>query len=111
MLRRINWPVVLATLFVVLLVGHLLNTQRIYLAMRADAERLARIYNEVQNAIADTTSGATDDALYALQQRVIESGIPMVVTGVGDSVLYAINTPFTVDLETAEGQADRKSVV
>ena len=105
MLRRINWPVGLATLFVVLLVGHLLNTQRIYLAMRADAERLARIYNEVQSAVSDTTTAREmDPTLYRLQLMVIESGIPMVVTDVGDSVLYAINTPFTVDLETSDGQ-------
>jgi signal transduction histidine kinase len=105
MRRRLNWPVALAALFVVLLVGHLLNTQRIVDAMHDDAETLARIYNEVQNAFADPTELGTENALYRLQGMVIETGIPMVVTGVGDTVLYVVNTPWSMDdIRTAEGQ-------
>jgi signal transduction histidine kinase len=105
MRRRLDWPVALATLFVVLLIGHLLNTQRIVDAMHDDAETLARVYNEVQNAFADTTQLGTENALYRLQGMVIETGIPMVVTGVDDSVLYVVNTPWSMDdILTSEGQ-------
>jgi signal transduction histidine kinase len=104
MRRRLNWPVVLATLFVALLVTHLVFNQRIVDAMHDDAETLAGIFNEAQIAIGDTTGRATDNALFRLQQMVIETGIPMVVTGGRDSVLYARNLPFAVDLRTPEGQ-------
>jgi signal transduction histidine kinase len=104
MRRRINWPVALATLFVVLLAGHLWNTQRIYRVMRADAERLAQIYNEVQGAITDTTGAATDNALFRMQDLVVESGIPLVLTGPADTVLAVVNLPMDVDIGTPEGQ-------
>ena len=104
MRRRLNWPVALATLFVVLLVGHLVNTQRIVDAMHDDAETLAGIFNEVQIAVQDTTARATENALFRLQEMVIQTGIPMVLTGARDSVLYAENLPFEADLHTAEGQ-------
>jgi signal transduction histidine kinase len=111
MRKRINWPVVLATLFVVLLVGHLVNTQRIVDAMHDDAETLARIFNEVQIAIAETPpGGATENALFRLQEMVIQTGIPMVVTGAGDSVLYVVNTPWDLeDIRTREGQEEVKA--
>ncbi len=104
MRRRINWPVALATLFVVLLVWHLWNTKRIYRVMRDDAERIARIYNEIQGAITDTTGSVTDNALFRMQEEVIESGIPLVVTGVADTVLYVQNLPMVVDIATPQGQ-------
>lgn len=106
MSRRFNWPVALAALFVVLLVGHLVNTQRIVSAMHNDAETLARIYNEVQQAITDTTQLATENALFDLQQMVIGTGIPIVVTGPRDTVLYVENLPFEVDVGTPEGQEE-----
>jgi signal transduction histidine kinase len=104
MRRPINWPVVLATLFVVLLAGHLWNTQRIFRVMRADAERIAQIYNEVQGAISDTTGAVIDNALFRMQELVVESGIPLVVTGAADTVLYVQNLPMDVDIGTPEGQ-------
>jgi signal transduction histidine kinase len=108
---RINWPVALATLFVVLLVGHLWNTQRIYRVMRADAERLAQIYNELQGAVTDTTGTVIDNALYRMQELVVESGIPLVLTGVGDTILAVQNLPMDIDIGTPEGQERARDYV
>jgi signal transduction histidine kinase len=110
-MRRMNWPVVLASLFVALLVGYLLNTQRIVLAMRANAETLARIYHDVNQALPNPEPLATEDALYRLQTAVLEAEVPMVVTGPGDTVLYVVNLPFDADIGTPSGQQELRAYV
>ena len=105
MLRfRLNWPVVLATLFVVLLGWYLLYTQQIVRALRDQTGTLTRIFSEVQAGITDTIHDDAD-ALFRLQGIVVESGVPLIVTGPGDTVLAVANLPFEVDLDTPEGQA------
>jgi len=101
---RIKWPIALATLFVVLLGWYLIYTQRIVRALRTDAETLTEIFSEVQAGIADPDPGRADDALFRLQTIIRESGVPLVQTGPGDTVLAAENLPFEADLTTAEGQ-------
>jgi signal transduction histidine kinase len=105
-MRRFNWPVALASLFVLLLLGYLLNTQRMVEAMRADAERLARIYNQLNQAIMDPRQEVVEDALFRLQAEVVQSRVPMVLTGPGDTVVSVVNLPFEVDVETLEGQRE-----
>jgi len=101
---RIKWPVALATFFVVLLGWYLLYTQRIVRAMRSDAETLAQIFNEVQQAVTDPEEGAAENALFRLQEVVLRTGVPIVVTGRGDTVLYVENLPFEADIHTSTGQ-------
>jgi hypothetical protein len=72
--------------------------------MRADAELLARMYNEVQTANVDTTGAANDEALFQLMSMVIQSGIPIVLTGAGDTILAVENLPMRVDISTPAGQ-------
>ena len=101
---RIKWPIALATLFLLLLGWYLVYTQRIVRAMRDQTGTLTEIFSQVQAGITDTAEARTDEALLQLQRIVVESGVPLVVTGPGDTVLYVVNLPFAADQYTAEGQ-------
>ncbi len=99
---RIKWPVALATLFVLLLVWYLLYTQQIVEQVRGNATMLSRIFAEVQEGL--VTQGNETQVLLNLQGIVIDAGVPLIVMGPGDSVLAHENLPFSVDVNTAEGQ-------
>lgn len=103
-MRRIRWPVALATLFVALLGWYLVYTQQIVRALQADAEILTNIFSEVQEGISDPDPARAEEALWRLQGIILESGVPLVLTGPGDTVLSVENLPFEVDLSTPEGQ-------
>lgn len=108
---RIKWPVALATLFILLLGWYLLYTQQIVQALRTDAETLTQIFAEVQEGLTSTDPAAEVEALVRLQRIIIESGVPLVQTGPGDTVLAVTNLPFSADLETPEGQARVRAYV
>jgi signal transduction histidine kinase len=110
-MARIKWPVALATLFVLLLGWYVVYTQQIVRALRADAETLTRIFVEVQQGLSSTDPAAEVEALVRLQRAIIESEVPMVQTGPGDTVYAAENLPFEVDLETQEGQEQVRAYV
>lgn len=103
-MRSAKWPVLLATLFLVLLGWYVLYTQQIVRALRSDAEILAEIYAQVQGAVVSTDPAQVDDALFRLQEAVIASGLPVVQMGAGDTVLAVENLPFEVDIGSVEGQ-------
>lgn len=103
-MRRNRWPIALATLFVVLLGWYLAYTQQIVRALRADAETLTQIFSEVQSGVTDPDPARADEALFRLQGIILESGVPLVMTGPGDTILNARNLPFEADLATADGQ-------
>lgn len=105
-MTRRNWPVALAVLFVAQLVWYLVYTERIVQALRVNAETLSQTYAQVQEGITDPSPAGADLALYRLQSLVIRSGVPLVITGVGDTVLGAENLPFEVDLDTPGGQEE-----
>ncbi len=65
-LRRANWPIALAVLFVALLAWYLLYTERIVEALRANAATLSQIYSRVQEGIGRSGSrGGGDHPLRA----------------------------------------------
>ncbi|MDH3272061.1 MAG: ATP-binding protein [Gemmatimonadota bacterium] len=103
-MRRIKWPIALATLFVMLLGWYLLYTQQIFQRVQANSELLSRIYTEVQEGLVSQDPARETEALYQLQRIVTESGVPLVVMGPGDTVLNHVNLPFSVDHRTPEGQ-------
>jgi len=103
-LIRIKWPIALATLFVALLGLYVLYSTWIIEVLRSDAETLTEIFAEVQAALADPDPARGDDALFRLQTIIRESGVPLVITGPGDTVLAVENPPFPADLDTREGQ-------
>lgn len=110
-MRRIRWPVALATLFVALLGWYLVYTQQIVRALQADAEILTKIFSQVQEGMADPDPARAEEALWRLQGIILESGVPLVLTGPGDTVLSVENLPFEVDLRTPEGQQRARAYV
>jgi signal transduction histidine kinase len=103
-LKRRSWPIVLAILFVAQLAWYLFYTERIVQALRTNAEGLTRIYALVQESIGDPVPPPADETLFRLQGIILETGVPLVLTGVGDSVLAAANLPFQADLSIPEDQ-------
>jgi len=109
---RVQWPVVLSTLFVLLLGWYLLYTQRMVRGFRANAEILTEVLVTVNRALTDTTSlgdpegrlRSAEQAFVELQDLIKETRIPMVVMGSGDTVVAVENLPFDADPSTAEGQ-------
>jgi len=87
------------------LVWYLLYTEEIVQSLRANAEVLSQIYAHVQEGVGNPSPDAAEDALFRLQQVILNSGVPMVATGPGDTVFAAENLPFEVDLDLPEGQA------
>ncbi len=104
-MRRRNWPIVLAILFIAQLVWYLFYTERIVQALRTNAEGLSRIYALVQESIGDSIPPPADETLFRLQGIILETGVPLVLTGEGDTVLAAANLPFQADLSIPEDQA------
>lgn len=99
---RIKWPVALATLFVLLLGWYLVYTQQIVEQVRGNAALLSQIFAEIQEGL--VTQGNETQVLFDLQGIVREAGVPLVVMGPGDTVLAHENLPFSVDVNTPEGQ-------
>jgi signal transduction histidine kinase len=99
---RIKWPVALATLFVLLLGWYLLYTQQIVEQVRENATLLSTIFAEVQEGL--VTQGNETQVLLNLQGIVRDAGVPLVVMGPADTVLFHENLPFAVDVDTPEGQ-------
>lgn len=103
-MRSRSWPVLLAILFVAQLVWYLLYTDRIVEALRANAEGVSEIYARIQAGISDPRPGGAEEALFDLQGIILDSGVPLVLTGPGDTVLDAANLPFDADPAVPEGQ-------
>jgi len=80
-------------------------TERNVRAFRVATETMTRMYSEVQSGLADPDERGADQALVRLLDIIVESGVPLVLTGPGDTVLSAVNLPFNADLESSEGQA------
>jgi len=104
-LRRRNWPVALAILFVAQIVWYLLYTQQIVQALQANAEGLSEVYAQVQEALTSPEPPPADEFLVPMQAALLESRVPLVWTGPGDTILGAENLPFEADLALPEGQA------
>jgi signal transduction histidine kinase len=102
---RIKWPLAFATLVVALLGWYVVYTQEIVETFRDYDDTLGEIYAEVQEGLTAQGEARSENALYNLQGIIVESGVPMVLSGPGDTVLYVTNLPFEADLETPEGQA------
>ena len=108
---RIQWPVVLSTLFVVLLGWYLIYSQSMVEALRTNTNTLTQVFAEVNEALIDPDPRRADDALFRLQGMIRNTGIPMVLMGPQDTVISVENLPFDVDLSTPSGQARVRSYV
>jgi signal transduction histidine kinase len=101
---RIKWPVALVTVFTLLLLWWVLYTQQIVQRVEENSVLLSRIFSEVQEGILTQDPARETQALLNLQQLVVQTGVPLVQTGPGDTVLYHANLPFEADDQTPEGQ-------
>jgi signal transduction histidine kinase len=110
-MMRIKWPVALATLFVVQLGWFLLYTSEVRRSLGDNTTRLSEIYSEVLQGRSSPEASAELQALDRLQTIVRESGVPLVVTGPGDTILAVENLNFSVDLDSPEGQARLRDYV
>lgn len=116
-MTRRTWPAVLGLLFLGHLAWVLLYTDRIADALRAHASTLSRLYAQVQEAMTDPGLGREPwppdavELLFHLQGILLETRVPLVLTGPNDTVLAAANLPFATDLATPQGQARVKAYV
>ncbi|MDT8341735.1 MAG: ATP-binding protein [Longimicrobiales bacterium] len=109
---RVHWPVVLSTLFALLLGWYLLYTHRMVEGFRANAEILTEVLVTVNEVLTDTADlddavarlRRAEEAFVDLQDLIKATGIPLVVMGAGDTVVAVENLPFDADPATAEGQ-------
>ena len=118
---NIRWPVALAGLFVALLAWYVFYTQSLVETLHEDSQLITSIFAIVQEGIQDTTGLGTsrpgesgtglglEITLDRLQQRVIESGMPLVITV--DSVIVATANLPPVDFDDPREQARLREFV
>lgn len=111
-MKRIRWPIWLATLFVSLLGSYIVYSLQIVQQLRENTGVLTEIYSVIQDAINDTTTASAEDALFRLQTTVVESGVPLILTGPRDDTILAVrNLGVDVDKDTPEGQEQLRAIV
>jgi signal transduction histidine kinase len=113
-MSRGNLTLALLLLFLGLLGWYLIYTEQIVRTFREDTATMTRMFAEVQRGFLEPDvplldegiPGArrTDEVLWRLQEIILESGVPLILTGPGDTIQAAANLPFSADLSTAEGQ-------
>ncbi len=103
-MRRRNWPVTLAILFLAQLVWYLLYTRQIVQALRANAEDLSDVYSYVHEGLSGPVPPPADQILVDMQGMILGTSVPLVLSGPGDTILAAENLPFEADLSMPEGQ-------
>ncbi len=103
-MTRANWTLVLVILFLALLGWYLLYTEQIVSAFRADTATMTRMFAEVQTGLQEPEPRGADEALVNLQRIILESGVPLIWAGPGDTIQSAVNLPFTADLDDPDDQ-------
>ncbi len=105
-MNRLNWSLILAVLFLALLGWYLVYTERIVRALRADAATMTQMFSEVQTGLSDPDPLSSGRALVRLQEIILESGVPLILAGPGDTVYAVENLTVDPDLSTPEGQRE-----
>ena len=119
---RIKWPVALATLFLVLFGWYLIYTELLRVGLNENQRLMSEVFGIAQELIQDTTGGERsgadgrlrdvpgfDNPLFALQEVIRRSGIPMIIISPSGSVTSVEN--FDADISTPEGQEQVKAYV
>jgi signal transduction histidine kinase len=65
---------------------------------------MIRMYAEVQAGLGSLEDEAQEQALIRILDEISSSGVPLIWTSRGDTVVSASNLPFEADLATTEGQ-------
>jgi signal transduction histidine kinase len=93
-MRRGAPEILVATLILLLLGSYVWYTQGVVHDLRDEAERSSRLYARVWRAMADTSEGASNKALFDLVQTIRRSGVPVIVTDSAGRVTAHANLPF-----------------
>ena len=120
----IKWPVVLATLFLILLGWYVVYPQSIVDELQQNETLMSEVFSLVQELIQEPGGSETpgaggglqdvpgfESALFDLQGVVIRAGIPLVWIDPADSILSVENLPFDANIFTPEGQEQVKAYV
>lgn len=99
-----RWTFILAVLFVTLLGWILIYTEQIRRTLRDNSQTMTEIFSLVQQGINEQDPTVTDEILFQLQDPILETGVPFILAGAGDTVIAVENLPFDVDISTPEGQ-------
>ena len=86
--------ILVATLILLLLGSYVWYTQGVVRDLRDEAERSSRLYARVWRAMADTSEGAGNKALFDLAQTIRRSGVPVIITDSAGRVTAHSNLPF-----------------
>jgi two-component system, sporulation sensor kinase D len=103
LLNRRSWPAALALLAVVTFGSYLVYTEALVREIRAEAALHTRMYALVQQGLLSIEPGAELKSLMALQRRLTELGVPIVVVDARGELYAAENLPFEVDLSDPGG--------
>ncbi len=99
-----RWTFLLAVLFVTLLGWILVYTEQIRRTLRDNSQTMTEIFSLVQRGINEQDPTVTDEILFQLQDPILETGVPFILSGINDTVIAVENLPFSVDIRTPEGQ-------
>lgn len=103
-MRGRRWTFLLSALFVALLGWYLIYTDQIVQTLRENSESITRMFQIVQRGLSAASTPGSDEALWDLQGLILDTEVPLILSGPGDTVLAATNLPFDADLATQEGQ-------
>src|SRR5205823_4560810 len=94
-MRRRGAPELVVATFILFLVGwYVWYTHSVYTELRADAKRSTDMYARIYHAFADTTPGATNEALFDLSKSIGDQGVPLIWTDLRDVPQSHLNLPF-----------------
>ena len=93
-MRRGAPEILVATLILLLLGSYVWYTQSVVSDLRDEAERSSRMYARVWRAMADTSEGAGNRALFDLSQTIRRMGVPVIITDSSGKVTAHVNLPF-----------------
>jgi len=100
-----RWTFLVSVMFVAILGWILLYTEQIRRTLRDNSQTMTEIFALVQKGINERDPNVTDEILFQLQDPILETGVPFILSGANDTVIAVENLPFVTDIRTPEGQA------
>ncbi len=103
-MSRRSWTPLLAILLIAQLAWYLFYTDQIVQSLHRNAETMTLQFADVQAALTSQDEDAFVEGLFSLQRRIIDAGVPLVVTDEAGRVTAHENLPFEADVRTEAGQ-------
>ena len=95
---RGRWPVYLLVAAVAALVGwYTIFTQGVIAELRRETEVSGRMYARIYRTLGDTSAQATNNALLDLSEKIVEMGVPVILTDASGKPTAVANLGFTPD--------------